>query len=72
MAFGPIVIVPNLSAILSDATLPKPLPNGAAVWVVDQRLIQSYQRHIHQRSLGNKRENEADDEELEAPYTFVL
>ena len=71
MAFGPIVIVLNLPAIPSDATLPKPLPNGAAVWVVDQRFIQSYQRHIHQRSLGNKRENEDDDEKLEAPHTFV-
>ena len=72
MAFDPIVIVPNLPAILSDATLPKPLPNGAAVWAVDRRSIQSYQQHIHQRPLGNKRENEADDEEFEAPHICVL
>ena len=72
MVFGPIVIVPNLPAILSDATLPKPLPNGTAVWIVGQRLIQSYQRHIRQRSLSNKRENGDDGEELEAPHTFVL
>ena len=57
MVFDLIAIVPNLPVILSDETLPKPLPNGAAVWVIDQRLIQSYQRHIHQRSLGNRHEN---------------
>jgi hypothetical protein len=72
MVFDPIVIVPNLPAILSDATLPKPLPNGAVVWEVDQQSIQSCQWHIHQRHLGNKRENGADDEELKAPHTFVL
>jgi hypothetical protein len=47
-------------------------PNGAIVWEVDQQSIQSCQWHIHQRHLGNKRENGADDEELEAPHTFVL
>jgi hypothetical protein len=72
MAFALIVIVPNLPTILSDATLPKPLPNGAVVCEVDRRSIQSCQWHIHQRHLGNKRENGADDEELKAPHTFVL
>ncbi len=72
MEFDPIVIVPNLPAILSDAALPKPQPAGAVVWEVDQRSIQSRQWHRHQRPLDNKRGNEADDEVLEALHTFVL
>ena len=63
MAFDPIVTVPNLPAILSDAILPKPRPDDAVAWEVDQRSIQLCQWHIHQRPLGNKRENGAYDEE---------
>ena len=72
MVFDPIVIVPNLPAIPFDATLPKPQPGGAVAWEVDQRSIQFCQRHRHQRPLDNKRENEADDEGIEALHTFVL
>lgn len=68
MEFDPIVIVPNLPTILSDAALPKLQPAGAVVWEVDQRSIQSRQWHRHQRALDNKRGNEADDEVLEALY----
>ena len=72
MEFAPIVIVPNLPAILSGAALPKPQLAGAVVSEVDQRSIQSCQRHRHQRPLDNKRGNEDDDEVLEALHTFVL
>ena len=36
----PIAAVPNLPAILPDATLPMPQPAGAAAWEVRQRSIQ--------------------------------
>jgi len=62
MEFDPIVSVPNLPAILSDAALPKPQSAGAVVWEVDQRSIQSRQWHRPQRPLDHKRGNEGDDE----------
>ena len=72
MVFDPIVIVPNPPAIPFDVTLPRPQPGGAVAWEVDQRSIQFCLRHRHQRPLDNKRENEADDEGIEALHTFVL
>ena len=72
MVFAPIVIVSNLSVILPDATLPKPQSAGAVVSEGDQRSIQFCLRHRHQRPLDNKRENESDDEGIEALHTFVL
>ena len=72
MAFALIVIVSNLSVILPDATPPKPQPADAVAWEVDQRSILSCQRRRFQRSLGNKRESEADSEGIKALHTFVL